>query len=127
MGGGRRKRKYRKNPSNKINRSPRIIIKNLEISVTDFLTDPCALPVEFRDCVLMDGTTSLNDGTGSIRMITSKSMFYVHHLDISTPHNSQVLKKIFGNIEPIERMISNKFIVDLFFVFFRIIKKIQRL
>ncbi len=68
-GGGKRKRKYRKNQSNKINRSPRTVIKNFEIFVTDFLTDPCGLPVELRDCVLIDGTTSLNGATGSIRMI----------------------------------------------------------
>jgi hypothetical protein len=64
-----RKRKYRRNSSNKItnkNRSSRIITKNFEIFVTDFLTDPCGLPVELRDCVLVDGTTSLNDTSGFI-------------------------------------------------------------
>ena len=77
MGGTKRrqqrKRKYRTNEatktnaSNKINhpnRSSRIITKNFEIFVTDFLTDPCGLPVELRDCVLVDGTTSLNDTSG---------------------------------------------------------------
>jgi hypothetical protein len=67
-----RKRKYRTNEaiktnsSTKINRSSRIITKNFEIFVTDFLTDPCGLPVELRDCVLVDGTTSLNDTSGLI-------------------------------------------------------------
>jgi len=80
-----RKRKYRTNEaiktnsSDKINkktRSARIITKNFEIFVTDFLTDPCGLPVELRDCVLVDGTTSLNDTS-----------------DICSSNNSQVLKK----------------------------------
>jgi len=74
-----RKRKYRTNSSNKINnskRSSRVKTKNFEIFVTDFLTDPCGLPVELRDCVLVDGTTSLNDTS-----------------DICSSNNSQVLKK----------------------------------
>jgi len=64
-----RKRKYRRNSPNKItnkNRSTRIITKNFEIFVTDFLTDPCGLPVELRDCILVDGTTALNDTSGFI-------------------------------------------------------------
>jgi len=88
-----RKRKYRTNSSNKINnskRSSRVKTKNFEIFVTDFLTDPCGLPVELRDCVLVDGTTSLNDT-----------------LDICSSNNSQVLKKIFGNNESIDRMVKN--------------------
>lgn len=36
--------------------SPEIILKNLEIFVTDFLTDPCGLPLELKDCILVDGT-----------------------------------------------------------------------
>jgi hypothetical protein len=75
MGGAKRKRKYHRTFTNKINnskhRSSRVITKNLEIFVTDFLTDPCELPVELRDCILVDGTTSLNDTTGFIRIITS--------------------------------------------------------
>jgi hypothetical protein len=62
-----RKRKYRTNLSNKrktSNRSSRITTKNFEIFVTDFLTDPCGLPLELRDCVLVDGTTSLIDTSG---------------------------------------------------------------
>jgi hypothetical protein len=69
MTGGKRKRKYRKNPSKKVNRPSRIITKNFEIFVTDCLTDPCGLPVELRDCILVDGTTSLNDTTGLTRII----------------------------------------------------------
>lgn len=59
-----RKRKYRTNKIHNSNRSSRIITKNFEIFVTDFLTDPCGLPVELRDCVLVDGATSLNDASG---------------------------------------------------------------
>jgi len=40
--------------------------------------------------VLVDGTTSLNDAS-----------------DISSSNNSQVLKKIFGNNESIDRMVKN--------------------
>jgi hypothetical protein len=57
------------NSSNKINnsnRSSRVIPKNFEIFVTDFLTDPCGLPVELRDCVLVDGSASLSDTSGLI-------------------------------------------------------------
>jgi len=62
------KRTYRKNATNKINkpkRSSRVITKNFEIFVTDFLADPCGLPVDLRDCVLVDGTTPLNDTSGT--------------------------------------------------------------
>ncbi|CAF0740841.1 unnamed protein product [Rotaria sordida] len=79
--------------SNKINNSNRsscIVTKNFEIFVTDFLTDPCGLPVELRDCVLVDGTTSLNDTS-----------------DNCSSNNCQVLKKIFGNNESIDRMVKN--------------------
>ncbi len=58
------KRQYRKNASNKTKRSSRVITKNFEIFVTDFLADPCGLPVDLRDCVLVDGTTPLNDTSG---------------------------------------------------------------
>lgn len=65
-----RKRKYSINfkpkMKNSSNRSKRIITKNFEIFVTDFLTDPCGLPDELRDCVLIDGTTSFNDTSGII-------------------------------------------------------------
>ena len=64
MAGGRRKRKHRPNPSNKINRSARIQTKELEVFVTDFLTDPCGLPVEMRDYILVDGITPMNDTPG---------------------------------------------------------------
>jgi len=103
MGGTKRKqqrkRKYRTNEaiktksSNKINnskRSSRVIPKNFEIFVTDFLTDPCGLPIELRDCVLIDGSASFNDLS-----------------DNCSSNNSQVLKKIFGNNESIDRMVKN--------------------
>lgn len=51
---------------NNSNRSSRIITKNFEIFVTDFLTDPCGLPVELKDCVLVDGTIPINDNLGNI-------------------------------------------------------------
>ncbi|CAF2421299.1 unnamed protein product [Rotaria sp. Silwood2] len=81
------------NSSNKIdnsNRSSSIVTKNFEIFVTDFLTDPCGLPVELRDCVLVDGTTSLNDTS-----------------DNCSSNSCQVLKKIFGNNESIDRIVKN--------------------
>lgn len=68
-----RKPKYRKNEtkkansSNKITKSKRsspIETKNFEIFVTDFLSDPCGLPIELKDCVLVDGATSLNECPG---------------------------------------------------------------
>jgi hypothetical protein len=52
------------NKLNNSNRSSRIITKKFEIFVTDFLTDPCGLPLEFKDCVLVDGTTSVNENSG---------------------------------------------------------------
>jgi len=61
-----RKRKYGTysltKPHN-THRSSQIIIKDFEIFVTDFLTDPCGLPIELKDCVLVDGTTISNDNT----------------------------------------------------------------
>jgi len=68
------------NKINTSNRSSEIITKNFEIFVTDFLTDPCGLPVELKDCVLVDGTISMNDNS-----------------DICSSNNSQVLKKILAN------------------------------
>ena len=65
-----RKRKYPINETNQTNspkrenRSSRIVTKNFEIFVTDFLADPCGLPVELRDYVLVDGSTSLNETSG---------------------------------------------------------------
>ncbi|CAF1087409.1 unnamed protein product [Adineta steineri] len=91
-----RKRKYETNGTIKTNtpnkiknssRSSRIITKNFEIFVTDFLMDPCGLPLELRDYVLVDGSTTLNETS-----------------DTSSTNNSQVLKKIFGNNESIDRM-----------------------
>jgi hypothetical protein len=49
---------------NNTNRSPEIILKNFEIFVTDFLTDPCGLPLELKDCVLVDGTKPINENSG---------------------------------------------------------------
>lgn len=54
----------KKKSSNKSNRSSDIVTNNFEIFVTDFLTDPCGLPVELRDCVLVDGATSINITAG---------------------------------------------------------------
>jgi len=34
-------------------------------------------------------------------------MFDLHYLDICSSHNSQILKKIFGNIDSLERMVKN--------------------
>ncbi|UJR27772.1 hypothetical protein I4U23_009044 [Adineta vaga] len=83
------KRKYRtKETSNQTNRPSRIITKNFEIFVTDFLADPCGLPAELRDCVLVDSSTTLNETS-----------------DTCSSNNSQVLKKIFGNNESIDRMV----------------------
>lgn len=62
-----RKRKYGTYSFTKphqTNRSSRIITKDFEIFVTDFLTDPCGLPVELKDCVLVDGTTTFNETSG---------------------------------------------------------------
>jgi hypothetical protein len=73
MVGVKRKRKYRTNKTSSPNtprtpnRSSRIMTKNFEIFVTDFLTDPCGLPLELKDCVLIDGTTSMNDTSGLIK------------------------------------------------------------
>ncbi len=122
MGGRKRKqqrkRKYRTNEKikknspnkrNNSNRSSRIITKNFEIFVTDFLTDPCGLPVELRDCVLVDGTTSLTDTLGFIQKEIKSMIIYVKYfcLDLCSSNNSQVLKKIFGNNESIDRMVKN--------------------
>ena len=52
------------NKLNNSNRSSRIITKNFEIFVTDFLTDPCGLPLELKDCVLVDGTKPINENSG---------------------------------------------------------------
>ncbi|CAF1604033.1 unnamed protein product [Rotaria magnacalcarata] len=37
------------------NNSSEVLIKKFEIFVTDFLTDPCGLPNELKNCVLVDG------------------------------------------------------------------------
>jgi len=52
------------NKLNNSNRSSRIITKNFEVFVTDFLTDPCGLPLELKDCVLVDGTKPINENSG---------------------------------------------------------------
>ncbi|CAF4363130.1 unnamed protein product, partial [Rotaria sp. Silwood2] len=102
------------NSSNKIdnsNRSSSIVTKNFEIFVTDFLTDPCGLPVELRDCVLVDGTTSLNDTSGYKGEEKKSSHNYIYvsniYLDNCSSNSCQVLKKIFGNNESIDRMVKN--------------------
>ncbi len=58
------KRRKTKKLNNNINRSSEITVKNFEIFVTDFLTDPCGLPLELKDCVLVDGTKPINDNSG---------------------------------------------------------------
>jgi hypothetical protein len=57
-----KRRKTKK--SNNSNRSTDIVLKNFEIFVTDFLTDPCGLPLELKDCVLVDGTKPINENSG---------------------------------------------------------------
>lgn len=51
------------------NRSSRIITKNFEIFVTDFLLDPCGLPLELKDCVLVDGTIPISENGGNFELI----------------------------------------------------------
>ncbi|CAF1086698.1 unnamed protein product [Adineta steineri] len=75
----KKKRQY-SNKRTKLNRSARIQTKNFEIFVTDFLTDPCGLPVELKDCILVDGTIPIND-----------------NLDNCPLNNNQVLKKLYAN------------------------------
>jgi hypothetical protein len=55
------KKRLQQRKRQNLNRSPRIITKKFEIFVTDFLSDPCGLPVELKDCILVDGTE--NTGT----------------------------------------------------------------
>ncbi|CAF1551495.1 unnamed protein product [Adineta ricciae] len=82
-----KKRRQKQQPakrraSTKLTRSsPRIVTKDFEIFVTDFLTDPCGLPVELKDCVLVDGTYPFNDV-----------------LDNCSLNNTQVLTNIFSNL-----------------------------
>ena len=63
MAGAKRKQR-RKNllpkTINKYSRSSRVTTKNFEVFVTDFLIDPCGLPMELRDYALVDGTSSSN-------------------------------------------------------------------
>ena len=49
------------------NRSTKIMTKNFEIFVTDFLLDPCGLPLELKDCVLVDGSMPINENGGKDR------------------------------------------------------------
>ncbi|CAF3280213.1 unnamed protein product [Rotaria socialis] len=52
------KKKREQSNSRKIintNNSSEILTKKFEIFVTDFLTDPCGLPSELKNCVLVDG------------------------------------------------------------------------
>jgi hypothetical protein len=69
MVGMKKKRQQRKaRNSTKLtnsNRSSRILTKNFEIFVTDFLTDPCGLPLELKDCALVDGTIPINENSGN--------------------------------------------------------------
>ncbi|CAF4672639.1 unnamed protein product, partial [Rotaria sp. Silwood2] len=55
----RKRQKQKHRNSNKLinsNQSSQIITKNFSIFVTDFLTDPCGLPNELKDCILVDET-----------------------------------------------------------------------
>jgi hypothetical protein len=72
----KRQQKKRRNSKKVINanRSSRIITKNFEIFVTDFLTDPCGLPLELKDCVLVDGT--INENAGFVFSNKKKELFY---------------------------------------------------
>jgi hypothetical protein len=80
---GMKKRRQRKRKfANKINNSipsssSQIITKNLEIFVTDFLIDPCGLPLELKDCVLVDGTKSLNENSGFFIILKKRICFEI--------------------------------------------------
>lgn len=61
---------------NNSNRSARIRTKDFEIFVTDFLTDPCGLPFELKDCVLVDGTIPINENSGLFLYLHKFFIFY---------------------------------------------------
>lgn len=52
--------------SRKSNRSCQIVTRNFRVSVTDFLTDPCGLPDELKDCTLIDRGITINENSGSV-------------------------------------------------------------
>lgn len=77
MVGGRKRQRRKHNPvangaikrrAPKRNESAtglsRDAVKDFEIFVTDFLTDPCGLPLELKDHDLVDGTISSADTPG---------------------------------------------------------------
>jgi hypothetical protein len=55
------KKRQQQRKRRNINRSSRIITKKFEIFVTDFLTDSCGLPVELKDCILVDGNENIGN------------------------------------------------------------------
>lgn len=113
MAGAKRKQR-RKNlfpkPINKYPRSSRVTTKNFEVFVTDFLIDPCGLPMELQDYVLVDGTNSSPGFHPKIKLLNMQ----IDYLEIVSCNNNQVLKNIFANNESIERLVNNSssFVVE---------------
>ena len=110
--GKRRKSKKTKNSTS----SSEIVVKNFEIFVTDFLTDPCGLPLELKDCILVDGTKPIDEHSG-------KYMDKIHCIhsfllsdNSSLSNNSTLLKKIFNHSLTVdgERKVRN-FFANIFF------------
>lgn len=103
---GTKRKQRRKNPSRSnliqttIPRYSHVKTKNFEVFVTDFLIDPCGLPMELRDYVLVDGT---NSSKGFYSPIKSSNM-QIDYLEMVSNNNNQVLKNIFANTE---RSVSN--------------------
>lgn len=93
--------------------SSKILTKDFEIFVTDFLTDPCGLPVELQDCVFVDGTKSFNDLTGSIDFVSVLVQMNNHQrfssvLDLHLANNNnQVFKKMLSPGETIDKIIKS--------------------
>lgn len=114
---GTKKKSRRKNQSRansnassiiqKSTRSTRVTTKNLEVFVTDFLTNPCGLPVELRDYILVDGTTFANNCSGILHSIKSYPSACLSFIDTLSSNNTQVLKKIFTNNESMECNVKN--------------------
>lgn len=103
------KHRKSKKPKNSSSNPSEIIIKNFEIFVTDFLTDPCGLPLELKDCVLVDGTKPAHEHSGTYLPIDSSSSNEFIFLCISdtfssssSSNNSEMLKKLFNHSSPID-------------------------
>lgn len=93
----RRQQQSKRQNSTRVTRPTRVVPKELEVFVTDFLTDPRGLPVELRDCVLVadnSGTRLISiqsehdSRSFSFQMASSSDsieMLHVHsHVDPST-------------------------------------------